>query len=78
VQSPYSFKLVFLVTTDSAAAVARRDKLSKNGHTIIMYKSDSVHYKLAEPFTLPLTDTAHIKDSLNSYYYKGKGFIELR
>jgi hypothetical protein len=73
----YSFKVVFLVTPDSAAAVARMNVLTTRGHKIIMYKKDSVNYRLAEPFTLPLTDTTHIKDSLNSFYYLGKAFIEL-
>lgn len=73
----YSFKVVFMVTRDSAAAVARMNVLTTRGHKIIMYKKDSVNYKLAEPFTLPLTDTTHIKDSLNSFYYLGKAFIEL-
>ena len=73
----YTFKVVFLVTADSAAAVSRMDDLTRRKHKVIMYKADSVYYKLAEPFTLPLADTTRIKDSLNSYYYKGKAFIEL-
>jgi hypothetical protein len=43
-----------------------------------MYKKDSLSYKLAEPFTLPLADTTRIKDSLNSFYYSGRAFIELQ
>ena len=74
----YSFKVVFMVTADSAAALWRMNALTKRGHKIIMYKKDSLYYKLAEPFALPLADTSRIKDSLNSYYYKGKAFIELK
>ncbi len=74
----YTFKVVFLVTADSAAAVSRMDDLIRHKHKVIMYKADSVYYKLAEPFTRPLVDTTRIKDSLNSYYYKGKAFIELK
>ena len=74
----YTFKVVFMVTADSAAAVARMNVLTIRKHTIIMYKKDSVNYKLAEPFTLPLSDTTRIKDSLNSYYYSGKAFVELQ
>lgn len=74
----YTFKVVFLITSDSAAAAARKNALTSRGHTVIMYKADSVNYKLAEPFTLPLADTTKVKDSLNSYYFSGKGFIELR
>jgi hypothetical protein len=42
-----------------------------------MYTADSVTYKLAEPFNLPLSDTAKIKDSLNRFYYLGKAKVEL-
>jgi hypothetical protein len=74
----YNFKVVFMITTDSAAAVKRMDVLTKRGHKVIMYKKDSLSYKLAEPFTLPLADTTRIKDSLNSFYYSGRAFIELQ
>lgn len=74
----YTFKVVFLQTADSAAAVYRMNVLTARKHTVIMYKTDSVNYRLAEPFTLPLTDTARIKDSLNKYYYLGKAFIQLK
>jgi len=72
----YTFKVVFLKTTDSAAAVARMNVLTARHHKVIMFKKDSVTYALAEPFSLPLSDTAHIKDSLNRYYYLGKAMIE--
>ena len=74
----YTFKVVFLVTPDSTAAAYRMNVWTKRNHKIIMYKSDAGHYKLAEPFTLPLADTTHIKDSLNNFYYSGKAFIELK
>ena len=74
----YTFKVVFLKTIDSAAAVDRMNMLTARHHKVIMFKQDSVTYVLAEPFTLPLSDTAHIKDSLNRFYYSGKGFIELQ
>jgi len=73
----YTFKIVFKETTDKAAAIAKMDNLIKRKHTVIMYSSDSVNYKLAEPFTLPLSDTTRIKDSLNKYYYLGKAYVEL-
>ena len=74
----YTFKVVFFKTIDSAVAIARMNMLTARHHKVIMYKKDSVTYALAEPFTLPLTDTAHIKDSLNRFYYLGKGLIELQ
>jgi hypothetical protein len=73
----YTFKVEFKETPDSAAAAYRMNVLTKRGHNIIMYKKDSLNYILAEPFTLPLSDTAHIKDSLNRFYYSGKGRIKL-
>ncbi len=74
----YTFKVVFFKTVDSTAAVAKMNILTARHHKVIMYKEDSATYALAEPFTLPLSDTAHIKDSLNRFYYLGKGFIELQ
>lgn len=74
----YTFKVVFLQTVDSAAAVSRMNMLTARNHKVIMYTKDSVIFNLAEPFTLPLADTTRIKDSLNNYYYGGKGFIQLK
>ncbi len=74
----YTFKVVFKVTRNMQSAVARMNVLTIRGHKIIMYTKDSVYYKLAEPFTLPLSDTTRIKDSLNSFYYLGSAFIELK
>ncbi len=67
-----------MVSADSAAAGARMNVLTARHHKVIMYTKDSLFYKLAEPFTLPLADTTRIKDSLNRFYYLGKGFIELK
>jgi len=74
----YTFKVVFMVTPNKAAATSRMNVLTYRGHKIIMYSKDSILYKLAEPFTLPLADTSRIKDSLNNFYYLGKAFIELK
>ena len=74
---PYTFKIVFKVTDNKALAQEKMDVLTKRGHKVIMYTTDSVTYKLAEPYSLPLSDTAKIKDSLNRYYYLGKAKVEL-
>ncbi len=74
----YTFKVVFMTTRDSARAVLRMNDFVRRGHNVIMYKSDSVYFKLAEPFKNPLSDTTHIKDSLNSYYFLGAASIELK
>lgn len=73
----YTFKIVFKVTTNKTAAIDKMNTLVYRGHKVIMYTADSVTYKLAEPFTLPLSDTAKIKDSLNRFYYLGKAKVEL-
>jgi len=73
----YTFKIVFKETTDRQDAVKTYNKYKEYGHTVILYTKDSLVYKVAEPFTLPLSDTTHIKDSLNKYYYLGKGRVEL-
>lgn len=74
----YTFKVVFMITRDSNAAVSRMNTLTTRGHKVIMYKPDSIYYRLAEPFNLPLSDTTHVKDSLNNFYFLGRGFIELK
>jgi hypothetical protein len=70
------FKVVFLVTTDKGKAIAKMQTLTARGHKVIMYTTDSVTYKLAEPFTLPLSDTLKVKDSLGKWYYGKNVFVE--
>jgi hypothetical protein len=72
----YTFKVVFKVTQDKEDALKTLAKYKQYGHKVIMFTNDSVTYKVAEPFKLPLSDTTHIKDSLNKYYYLGKAHIE--
>jgi hypothetical protein len=74
----YTFKIVFKETSNKAAAIDKMNSMILRGHKVIMYTTDSVTYKLAEPFTLPLSDTTKIKDSLNTYYYVGKAKVELK
>lgn len=74
----YTFKIVFKVTKDKQDAQKTLAKYKDYGHKVIMYTTDSVTYKVAEPFTLPLSDTAHIKDSLNKYFYLGKAHVEIK
>ncbi len=70
------FKVVFMVTADKNKAIAKKATLEARGHKVMMYTSDSVTYKLAEPFTLPLSDTLKVKDSLGKWYYGKTVFIE--
>ncbi len=73
----FSFKVVVNVTPNKQFALARLAKLKNFGRKVIMYTDDSVTYKIAHPFMLPLSDTTKILDSLNKYYYAGKAHIEL-
>jgi len=72
----YTFKVVFREYLGMDAAVKKMKDLIQRKHVVIMFTSDSLHYKLAEPFTLPLSDTARIRDSLNKFYYNGKAYLE--
>lgn len=73
----YVFRVVFKETVIKQVAISRMENLTARGHHVIMFTTDSVNYKLAEPFKLPLSDTTRVKDSLNKYFYLGKAYIEL-
>lgn len=61
----YAFKVVFRVMSQGGAL---KKKIELNKSNVIMYTSDSVHYKLAEGFNRPFSDTTKIKDSLRAFY----------
>lgn len=72
-----TFKIVFKVTTNKAEAIERMNSLIKRGHKVLMSTADSVTYKLATPFTTPLSDTLRAKDSLGKFYHGMKNvFVE--
>jgi hypothetical protein len=74
----FTFKVVVKETTDKEIALARLAKLKRFGRKVIMYTDDSITYKVAQPFMLPLSDTTKILDSLNNYYYLGRAHIETK
>ncbi len=74
----YTFVIMFKETNNKEEANKIRNRYTGFGHKIIMYTNDSITYKLAEPFTLPLSDTTRIKDSLNKFYYMGEGRVEVK
>jgi hypothetical protein len=65
-----SFKVVVRQYKTPGAAEKRLKELQNYHRNVIMYTDDSVTYKLAEPFNLPLSDTTKILDSLKRYYTK--------
>lgn len=66
------FKVVVSEYHSSNTAEYRLQKLKTYHHNLILYTDDSVIFKIAEPFNLPLADTTHILDSLKQYYAKAR------
>jgi len=67
-ENDVTFKIIFKETKNRSTALTSMSKLNSWGHHVIMYTADSVNYKLAEVFKLPLSDTARVKDSLERFY----------
>lgn len=63
-----TFKIVVGRYRTINAAEARLKVLKNSRRNVIMYTTDSIIYKIAEPFTLPLSDTTKALDSLKRYY----------
>ena len=77
----FTFKVVVRETKNKGVALLRVEYLKSFGRNVIMYTSDSVTYKIAEPFMLPLSDTTAVLDSLRKNYYDEKKIpihIEIR
>ena len=75
----FSFKVVVKETVSKDVAMATLQRLKNYGRKVIMYTDDdSLTYKIAHPFMLPLSDTARILDSLNKFYYQGKAYLEIK
>ena len=72
----FTFKIVVNVFNNKQTALIRFNNLIKYNRKVIMYTTDSITYKIAEPFMLPLSDTTRVLDSLNRYYQKGKTRVE--
>jgi hypothetical protein len=70
-----TFNIVVRRFRSKNAALARLNLLKSYHRNVIMYTTDSVIYKVAEPFTLPLSDTTKIIDSFKRYY--SKVYVEL-
>ncbi len=73
-----SFNVVVKETKIRQVALTRLTILKTYNRNVIMYTDDSITYKIAEPFKLPLSDTTKIFDSLKRYYSTGKVYIEIR
>lgn len=62
------FKIVVRQFRSKEAALFRLKELKSYHRKVIMYTTDSVIYKIAEPFAMPLSDTTKVLDSLKRYY----------
>lgn len=71
-----SFKIVIKEYSTQEAAQKAYRRLKSYGHKISIFKMDSVRYRLVMPFTLPLSDTLRVKDSIKTFF-GGKPFIQL-
>ena len=71
-----SFKIVIREYHTQNAAEKRLQKLKAFQRNVVLYTDDSITYKIAESFNLPLSDTTRILDSLKRYYAKAR--LEIR
>ncbi len=70
------FKVVIREYSNKAAADRALIRFTSFGNKVVIYPKDSVSYKLAIPFSSPLSDTLHIKDSLHRLF-GGKTYIDI-
>ena len=69
-----NFKIVIKEYKSEIAANKALARLSKYSQRLVVIKRDSTTYQLAMPFTTPLTDTTHARDSLR-VFFGGKPFV---
>jgi hypothetical protein len=74
----YTFKVVIKNYPSLLPAQKAYERLSSYGHKLILYTTDSVNYKVAMPFTRPLTDTTYAKDSVRARLFGGNPYIEIK
>ena len=64
----YNFNIVINNYPTRDAAEKAFTKFTRSGRTLLVYSTDSSVYKLAIPFTNPLSDTTIVKDSLQRLF----------
>lgn len=63
------FKIVVGIYKTLAAGQKRLTDMKLSNRNVILYTTDSINYKVAEPFPdLPLSDSTRIKDSMRRFY----------
>ncbi len=71
-----TFKIVLKEYPSEPSAKRAFVRLSSYGHKLAIITSDSIKYKLAMPFSTPLSDTLRAKDSLRKFF-GGKPYVQL-
>lgn len=75
VSGPVTFRVLIQSFSDPEKAHRRLDSLKKWGHNVTLETRDSTHLSLLMPFSLPLTDTTRVKDSLEDFFGR-KVFVQ--
>lgn len=71
------FKIVVGIYKTREAGEKRLTDMKLSNRNVILYTTDSINYKVAEPFpNLPLRDSNRIKDSMRAYYGERNYLIE--
>lgn len=76
-ENDLTFKVIFKQSRNKGETFKTMTRLNAWGHHVIMYTADSIIYRLAEVFKLPLTDTTRVKDSLEKFY-GNRVFVETK
>jgi hypothetical protein len=63
-----TFKVIFKTLNNRPDALSRMNKLISWGHKVVLLSPDSNTYHLATPFSLPLSDTLRVSDSIRKLY----------
>ncbi|MEO6490582.1 MAG: hypothetical protein ABIO04_11630 [Ferruginibacter sp.] len=71
----FTFKIVIKEYQGKRSADVAFAKLTSYGHKLLLYPKDSFVYKIAMPFTSPLSDTIKAKDSLR-VFFGGQPYVE--
>lgn len=65
---PVTFNILIQNFNDPVKAQRRVDSLRKWGHNVVLETHDSTHLSILMPFSLPLTDTTRVRDSLQDFF----------
>ncbi len=74
----YNFKIVIKNYPSLFAAQKAFTRLTGYGHKLLLYTADSITYKIAMPFTRPVSDTAFARDSVRKLLFGGNPYIEIK